>query len=140
MGFELVINMHYLASLNELLHEIDLKSTNNKPIYDQRIKNILAHIHTHYQQQIKLETLAEIAALSEAETIRIFKRHTGRTPFQYILDYRLERSMILLAGTRSLITEIALECGFSSVSYFIEKFKEAFHLTPKKYRDKKILS
>ncbi|WP_369412890.1 helix-turn-helix transcriptional regulator [Oceanobacillus alkalisoli] len=72
--------------------------------------------------------------LSKAETIRVFKRHVGRTPFNYILDYRLERSINLLIGTRSTITEIALECGFSNVSYFIEKFKEAFHMTPRKYR------
>lgn len=138
-GFELVMTIQYLTCLNELLHEMDLKANKNHPIYDQRMKFILAYIYNHYQNQIKLDTLAEIAHLSKAETIRVFKRHVGRTPFKYILDYRLERSIDLLIGTRSTITEIALECGFSSVSYFIEKFKETFQITPKKYRDQKMM-
>ncbi len=136
-GYELIMTMHYLACLNELLPEIALHSHTSYPIYDQRVKTILEYIHTHFKNQIKLETLAELAHLSNAETIRVFKRHVGRTPFKYILDYRLERSINLLIGTRSTITEIALECGFSSASYFIEKFKHAFHITPRKYREEK---
>lgn len=135
-GYKLTMTMQYLSCLNELLPEVALHSNNSYPIYDQRVKTILEYIHTHYKNQIKLETLAELAHLSNAETIRIFKRHVGRTPFKYILDYRLERSINLLIGTRSTITEIALDCGFTSVSYFIEKFKEAFHITPRKYREK----
>ncbi len=136
-GYELVITIQYLICLNELLPGIALHSSNRYPIYDQRIKTILAYIHTHYKEPITLETLAESVHLSKAETIRVFKRHVGRTPFTYILDYRLERSVDLLIGTRSSITEIAMECGFSSVSYFIEKFKQVFHLTPRKYREAK---
>lgn len=136
-SFELIITIQYLICIKELLHEVVLDSTNNNPIYDQRVKNILEYIHTHYRTQIKLETLADIAYLSKSETNRLFKKHVGRTPFTYILDYRLERSIDLLIGTRSTITEIAIECGFSSVSYFIDKFKKAFHHTPKKYRDAK---
>ena len=136
-GYELVLTIQYLTCLNELLPEIALHSSESYPIYDQRVKLILEYIHTHYNNPIKLETLAGITHLSKAETIRVFKRHVGRTPFNYILDYRLERSINLLIGTRSTITEIALECGFSSVSYFIEKFKEAFHMTPRKYREEK---
>ena len=137
-SFELIITIQYLTCIKELLHEIVLDPSNGYPIYDQRVKNILEYIHTHYRTQIKLETLAEIAYLSKSETNRLFKKHVGRTPFTYLLDYRLERSIDLLIGTRSTITEIAIECGFSSVSYFIDKFKKAFHLTPKKYRDEKM--
>lgn len=137
-GYELIMTIHYLACLNELHSEIALHPHNSYPTYDPRVKTILAYIHTHFNHQIKLETLAELVHLSNAETIRIFKRHVGRTPFKYILDYRLEHSINLLIGTRSTITETALECGFSSASYFIEKFKQAFHITPRKYREEKI--
>lgn len=136
-GFELIITIQFLTCLNELLHGMVLKSSYTYSNYDQRIKSILDYIHINYKNKIVLETLAKKAHLSESETIRVFNRHVGRTPFKYILDYRLERSIRLLIGTRSTITEIALECGFSSVSYFIEKFKETFHTTPKKYRDEK---
>src|SRR5699024_4955984 len=136
-GFELTVTSQYLICLKELLDDIAFHSTNRFPIYDQRIKDILEHIHQHYQDKINLHTLAEIAHLSKSETNRLFKKHVGRTPFTYILDYRLERSIPLLIGTRRSITDISFECGFSSVSYFIEKFKETFQITPKKFRDQK---
>ena len=136
-GYELIMTMQYLSCLNALLPEIGLHSNNHHPIYDQRVKTILEYIHNHFREQIKLESLSKIVHLSNAETIRIFKRHVERTPFKYILDYRLERSIDLLIGTRSTITEVALECGFTSVSYFIQKFKEIYHMTPRKYRQQK---
>lgn len=136
-GYELIMTLHYLACLHELLPEIAFHCQTSYPIYDQRVKIILEYIHTHYNHQIKLDTLAELAHLSKAETIRVFKRHVGRTPFKYILDYRLERSISLLIGTRSTITETALECGFSSVSYYIKKFNQAYQITPRKYREEK---
>src|SRR5699024_4923618 len=110
----------------ELLDELAFHSTNRFPTYDQRVKDILEYIHQHYQEKINLQTLAEIANLSKSEANRLFKKHVGRTPFTYILDYRLERSINLLTGTRSSITDISFECGFSSVSYFIENSRKHF--------------
>lgn len=136
-GFELTVTSQYLICLKELLDELAFHSTNRFPTYDQRVKDILEYIHQHYQEKINLQTLAEIANLSKSEANRLFKKHVGRTPFTYILDYRLERSINLLTGTRSSITDISFECGFSSVSYFIEKFKETFYITPKQFRDQK---
>ncbi|MDQ0273947.1 AraC-like DNA-binding protein [Cytobacillus purgationiresistens] len=136
-GFELVISSQYLLCLKELFNEVNLHSSNNIPIYDQRVKKILKYIHNNYHFQISLEQLAEIAYLSKSETIRLFKKHVGKTPFNYILTYRLERSIDLLIGTESTITEISNECGFSSVSYFIEKFKNSYDTTPKKFRKEK---
>src|SRR5699024_251478 len=83
-GYELIMTMQYLSCLNALLPEIGLHSNNHHPIYDQRVKTILEYIHNHFREQIKLESLSKIVHLSNAETIRIFKRHVERTPFKYI--------------------------------------------------------
>lgn len=135
-GFELEVTIQYLLCLSELLHLVTFDSSNNNPIHDQRVKMILANIHKNYQSQISLEQLAEISFLSKSETIRLFKKHVGKTPFHYICNYRLDQSINLLRNTDSTVTEIASKCGFSSASYFIEKFKSRYHITPKQYRKK----
>lgn len=55
-------------------------------------------------------------------------------PIQYLQQLRIVKSMRLLTGTEKNITDIALECGFSGVSYFIETFRRLNGITPLQYR------
>lgn len=102
--------------------------------FDDRMKQLLSYIHTHYRDKITLDELANVVYLSDSETIRLFKKSLQLTPFQYILKYRLEKSRELLKHTDHAVTTIALEVGFSSASYFIQKFKEAYGITPKQFQ------
>lgn len=69
----------------------------------------------------------------------LFKKIVGMTPFSYLLQYRLRKSIELLRNGELSITEIAGDTGFSTVSYYIEKFKEYTGYSPHVYR-KKFLS
>ncbi|MTL76553.1 AraC family transcriptional regulator, partial [Turicibacter sanguinis] len=51
-------------------------------------------------------------------------------------EYRLEKSLFLLKTTNYTITEIALQCGFNSSSYFTETFRKELNCTPSDYRKK----
>ncbi|MBK5441637.1 AraC family transcriptional regulator [Peribacillus sp. TH24] len=133
-GCELVITQQYLFCIERLVTNIVPNHGQKKVVYDPRVKEILRYMHHHYGSKITLDDVANVAYLSRAETNRLFKKHLGRTPFQYLLSYRLDRSKELLVRTTSSITEISLEVGFSSTSYFIEKFKAAFGMTPNKFR------
>jgi len=57
-----------------------------------------------------------------------------RTPFSYLIEYRLAKSVELLLGTERSVTEIALETGFSSASHYCECFRRAYRTTPLQYR------
>lgn len=107
---------------------------NVRTAFDDRMKQLLSYIHTHYREKITLDELANVVYLSDSETIRLFKKSLQLTPFQYILKYRLEKSRELLKHTDYAVTTIALEVGFSSASYFIQKFKEAYGITPKQFQ------
>jgi len=69
-----------------------------------------------------------------SECCRIFKRTIHVTPFEYLISHRINQSILLLKNTDKNITEIALNTGFGSISYYIEKFKTQTGYTPKKYR------
>ena len=65
---------------------------------------------------------------------RLFKQYTGKTPIEYLNNYRIEQAAKLLIETNDSITDIAFDCGFENTSYFIRKFKAQKSATPKQYR------
>lgn len=81
-----------------------------------------------------MRDLSEISKISNSETIKLFKKYVGLTPFQYLLHYRLEKAAKQLTLTSNNVTEVAMGYGFSTTSYFIQVFKEKYHVTPKQFQ------
>lgn len=103
-------------------------------VEDQRIKNMMNFIHKNYKEKISLDDIANIGIISRAECCRLFKRMIHLTPFEYLITHRINQSILLLRNTDLNITEIAMEVGFGSVSYYIEKFRKQTSYTPKKFK------
>lgn len=102
-----------------------------------RIKNVLEYIEKHYQSPITLGELAEVAGMNPQYFCRAFKDVTMQSPMDYVIYYRLEQAVKLLAATDMSVMEIALECGFNDCSYFIRVFKKQKNVTPNQYRKQK---
>lgn len=137
-GFELKVQYMLLNVLHLMIVNSSWRDTEARSyafVEDQRIKKILSYIQENYKQKITLENIAKNANLSRAECSRFFKRMTAQTPFEYLISYRINQSMLLLKNSAMSITEIADEVGFGSVSYFIEKFRKQTHYTPKEFRN-----
>ena len=100
----------------------------------ERIRAILSYLHGHYQDKITLRDMAEAANISKSECSHSFKDYMHETPFEYLLRYRVERSMPVLEQTDDPITEIALSHGFSSASYYTETFRRYEGVTPREHR------
>lgn len=89
-----------------------------------------------YAEPLDIAALARTAYSSEAHFIRSFKREFGETPHSYLQRRRIERAGMLLRETDRTVTEIALDVGFQSISWFTTAFKEAMGETPTGYRDR----
>jgi AraC family transcriptional regulator len=66
---------------------------------------------------------------------RLFQRHHGTSPHQYLLERRIAKAARFLTETELPIAEVALETGFSSQSHFATAFKKKIGLSPKAYRE-----
>lgn len=99
-----------------------------------RIKQMLQFIHHHYPEEITLAMIADSANVSKSEAIRTFKNYVGMTPISYLIDYRLERTVHNLLTTDLPVCQIAMDCGFDSVSYFNKLFKRKLNITPLQFR------
>lgn len=98
----------------------------------ERIKPALYYIRKNFNEKILLETLAEECGMSPNYFCKLFRDVTGETPVEYITTYRLEMaSEMLLSGAK--VTDVALDCGFNDLSYFIHIFKKNLGISPKQY-------
>lgn len=79
--------------------------------------------------------LAKRLHISEVYLRKLFRQHYNTTPKQYLLDIRISRSKQLLSDTDLSVTEIAEQCGFSSVYHFCRAFRLRTGLTPSQYAD-----
>ena len=100
----------------------------------ERLKQILTYIHTNYQEKISLEDIAAEVNICPSECCRFFKKHMRESLFDYLLNYRIEQSLALLGKGTESITEIAVQCGFSSSSYFSRVFRERMGYSPREYQ------
>lgn len=103
----------------------------------QRVRDLLNYIHDHYDQPITLDGIAAAANISKAECSRCFKGCLKCSPFEYLIQYRINQSFGLLLDTSLSVTEIAGMVGFDSLSYFNRCFKNIVKLTPNQYRKNK---
>jgi AraC family transcriptional regulator len=93
---------------------------------EERMRNL--------ESDLSLEALAKESRYSPTHFIRMFHVATGQTPHNYVLHLRVERARQLLANSRLSLTEIALECGFSSHSHMTRVFHQLLGVTPSTYR------
>lgn len=136
-------NTLYLDSLTNVLAVNLLRHhTANKPqvpVYDaglppRQLSKILDYVDANLAQKISLADLANLIDLSSFHFSRMFERSLGIPPHQYLNQQRIERAKQLLKQTDLLVTDIALECGFSSHSHFGKTFKQMVGTTPKQYK------
>ncbi|CAI1523492.1 helix-turn-helix domain-containing protein [Serratia proteamaculans] len=101
------------------------------PTVARRVKE---YIEQHLDQPLLLADLAAQAGLSEFHFARMFKHDTGLAPHQFVMRARLQQAEKLLCHSQLPLTQIALECGFSSSSHFSNRFKAAYGIAPMQMR------
>lgn len=100
----------------------------------ESIQASVDYIEQHLSEDLKIETLANIASLSPFYFQRLFNRLVNKTVYDYIKMRKLSKTSEVLKSSNSRIVDIAMEFGFSSHSNFTRAFKETFGITPEQYR------
>lgn len=134
--YQLQILSEFYQCLNHLLNIFDQYEQINQYFFDPRVKQCIQYLQSHYYKKVKLSELSHMVHMSEAETIKLFKRFAGDTPFNFLQNYRLEQSAKQLMYHHKNVTEVEMDCGFSTTSYFIQNFKQKYSLTPKQFQIK----
>jgi AraC family transcriptional regulator len=97
-------------------------------------KRVLDYVAAHYGGDVSIEELAREAGLSPSHFSRLFKETSGDTPYQYVMDYRVEQAKKMLHDKSRPLIDVALHCGFSDQPHFNRIFKRLTGQTPREYR------
>ena len=97
-----------------------------------KVKNFIAKT---YMDEIRLNTLADIAGMSPSAFSRFFKLHTGRNLSEYIIEMRLGYASRMLVDTAKSIAEISFQSGFNNLSNFNRIFKKKKGCSPSEFRE-----
>lgn len=103
---------------------------------DEKIKQMMVYIHTHYAECITVPMIAAAAFCSERECYRTFQSCLHTTPTEYIRNVRLQSACRMLIETGTPVTDIAQSCGLGSSSYFGRLLRQQTGLSPSAYRAK----
>ncbi|WP_372631235.1 AraC family transcriptional regulator [Cohnella sp.] len=98
------------------------------------LQAVIEHIHLHYNRNLTIDELAERAHLHPNYFIRVFRRHFGTSPIQYVNRKRIEEAKWLLTSTDLKLAEIGARVGIPDVSYLSKLFKSSTGLSPTPYR------
>ena len=100
------------------------------------IRRARSYLLENYTEQITLDHLGERYAIDKYYFQKLFKRHTGITPNEFLILTRLNRAKELLRTTDRKVGEIALDVGIQNASHFINLFQQHEGVTPGTYRQR----
>jgi AraC-like DNA-binding protein len=121
--------------LREGTHNLSSRSLRLQDYMDKRcVKKAVEYLQAHYDANITLDGLAGEMNYSPYHFLRIFKAATGSTPFEYLLNIKIEKAKELLRYTDFSVEQISGLCGFNSGSYFTQAFRRKVGATPTAYK------
>ncbi len=100
----------------------------------ERLLRAINYIEQNLPNPLYLEDIAQQACLSKYHFCRMFKKHVGATPIQFMLSRRIDRAKRLLLRPELTISSVAIRTGFCDLSEFNKQFKRITGITPSAYR------
>ncbi len=132
-----LLEVLYQLSLEEDYHLLATTSfASVKATADsRRVRKVEEYIDEHFKEEVRLQTVSDIAGMTPTAFSRFFKLRTGRTLSDYIIDIRLGHAARQLVDTTTSVVEICYDSGFNNVSNFNRIFKKRKGCSPTTFRE-----
>lgn len=100
----------------------------------EEIEKAKEYIETHWLDAFDINETAKMACLSRTHFSRLFKKHTGMTPHDYYVNFKVSRIKEKLSDSNLSISQVFAACGLDYNGHFAKVFKEKTGLSPSQYR------
>ena len=99
------------------------------------VSAVLDYVRAHLSEPLTVADMAEQVSLSPSAFAHLFRDVTGRSPYQFLKEMRLDQARELLVDGNLAVARVSKEVGYASVSHFISEFRGRFGVTPRAYGD-----
>jgi AraC-like DNA-binding protein len=124
-----IVARHYSRTTAPLIN-----SENKQREFIERFLFVCDYINEHFDENLTLDEIADLSGFSKYHFSRLFKQFTNVSFYKYLNRKRIENAVRLLMDSQMTITDVALRCGFSSLSAFIRMFKIIRGCTPSEFK------
>jgi two-component system response regulator YesN len=101
------------------------------------IKQVKEWVSAHYCEQVAFHEIAQSLYVSRAYLSHLFKRVTGETFTQYLMNYRIGKATELLRTKQYMIYEVSVMVGYQNPTYFSQIFKSVIGCSPTDYLNRR---
>ncbi len=100
-----------------------------------RLGELISLLENRYTETWNIRRISKIASMAPSTLLPVFKKVTGYSPIDYLLQVRLSKAADLLLRTELPISEVSQKCGFRDSNYFSRQFKKRYNISPRDYRN-----
>lgn len=101
---------------------------------DDRINLVYQYVREHYESEISLDQISQVALMTIPAFCRYFKKYTKKTFTQFVNEFRIRQAIRLFGMGNKTITEVANSVGFNNFSHFNKQFKRVTGQSPSNYK------
>ncbi|MFV0441570.1 MAG: AraC family transcriptional regulator [Lachnospirales bacterium] len=155
--FDIGIDIEYIDLFKIALRQIEYTTETSKIILNDTVSRIytkiiskqvtkevdqnqysinksIKYISSNFDKNINIDEIAKEVNISKYYFIKIFHEYTGMTPYNYLINCRINESKKLLRTTNYKIQDICQRVGYGDTSNFSKAFVKVNGVTPGKYR------
>ncbi|MGZ9583541.1 helix-turn-helix domain-containing protein [Paenibacillus marinisediminis] len=138
--YELVLRADLLKLLSIIIRE-QAKQAGKLKDEDERVEkyrelmlSAIKYVQDHHAEELRLETVCREFSISKSYFCQLFKRFTGKTYGDYLIEYRVHKAAELLLKSDMSVTDISYGVGFNDHAYFSRVFKRQTGVAPTLYK------
>lgn len=105
---------------------------------DYYIKEAINYIEQNFQNNITIEDIAKVCGINRSYFGKIFRRSTGRSPQEFLMNYRMIKAAELLKLTSLSIADIGSAVGYENQLHFSRAFKKKYGVPPREWRNRNV--
>lgn len=116
-----------------------VKMHHSSKLRDFYIHEAIEFIEHNFQNDISVEDIADVCGLNRSYFGKIFKEALGKSPQEFLLNYRMVKAAELLKLTKLSVGDISSAVGYDNQLHFSRAFKSIYGISPKKWRTEQLL-
>lgn len=109
--------------------------TQSSKMSDYYIQEAIHYIEQNFQNNISIEEIAEVCGINRSYLGKIFRNSVGRSPQEFLMNYRMVKATELLKLTTLSIADIGNAVGYSNPLHFSRAFKNVYGISPREWRN-----